>query len=148
MRKEVLTMARVDADQFVEKHARRLKGAMEDMRRGVERVTEAPTAKAARKVDKLKANWLKAVDEGKWARRLNSVSLDEWKSKMIEKGIPRVSAGIDAAADKVRAFAQELLPHIDAGKAAIEKMPDVTLEDNIQRMTAFIRHMAKFKRKG
>jgi len=26
-------------------------------------------------------------------------------------------------------------------------MPDTTLEDNIGRMTTFIRHMSKFKRK-
>jgi len=40
-------MAKVTPDEFVEKHARRLKGAVEDMRRGVEKVTSAPTAAAA-----------------------------------------------------------------------------------------------------
>ena len=141
-------MARVTPEEFQEKHARRLKGATEDIRRGVERVTEAPTLKAAAKKDKMKANLNAALDSGKWERGLKRVTLDEWKGKTIDKGIGRISAGIDAAAPKVVAFAQELLPHIDAQKQAIAKLPDVTLEDNINRMTSFIRGMAKFQRKG
>jgi len=139
-------MAKVTPEEFQEKHARRLKGATEDMRRGIERVTEAPTMKAAAKKEKMKANLLKALDDGKWERGLKRVTLEDWKDKMINKGIPHVAAGIDAAADKVRDFASELLPHIDAQKRKIEGMPDVTLEDNINRMTHFIRGMSQFKR--
>ena len=141
-------MAKVTPDEFVEKHARRLKGAVPDMQRGVERVTESPTAKAAKQVDKMRTNLLAALDSGKWARRLESVPLEEWKSKMVSKGIPRVAAGIDAAAPKVKAFAEQLLPHIDKVQADVKKMPDVTLEDSINRMVSFTRGMAKFQRKG
>ena len=141
-------MARVTPKEYQEKHARRLKAALTDMTAGVERVTEAPTAKAAKKVDKMRANLLHALDSGKWARRLNSVTLDEWKRKMIDVGVPRVSAGIDASADKVEAFAAELLPHVDKCVAEVKKMPDTTLDDNINRMVGFIRGMSKFERKG
>ncbi len=116
------------------------------MRLGVERVTISPTAEAAKKADKMRANILKSIDSGKWAAGLNRVSLDEWKTKMINKGIGRVAAGIDEAEGKVIAFAEKLLPHIEAGQTAINKLPDVTLEDSINRMTTFTRHMAKFKR--
>lgn len=139
-------MAKVTAAEFREKHARRLKGAVEDMRRGVENVTESPTAKAAKKVDKMRTNLLKSIDDGKWVKGLERVSLEEWKDKMINKGIGRVAAGIDAAAGKVEAFASELLPHIDKVKAEIQNLPDTTLEDNIQRMVTFTRGMAKFQR--
>lgn len=140
-------MAKLTAKEFQEKHARRLKAALPDMQRGVEGVTESPTAKAAQKADKMRANMLAAIDNGKWAAGLNRVSLDEWKTKMIEKGLNRVSSGIDGAAAKVEAFAGELLPYIDKAQASVKKMPDVTLEDNINRMTSFVRDMAKFKRK-
>jgi len=139
-------MAKVTPDEFVEKHARRLKGATEDIRRGVERVTESPTIKAAAKQEKMKMNLNAALDSGKWAAGLKRVSLEEWKGKMIDKGIGRIAAGIDAAAPKVRSFAAELLPHIDTLQGQIKTMPDVSLEDNINRMTTFIRGMAKFKR--
>jgi len=37
-----------------------------------------------------------------------------------------------------------LLPHIDSVRAGVEKMPDLTLEDSINRMSTFVRGMAKF----
>jgi len=140
-------MAKLTPAEFQEKHARRLKGAIDDMRRGIENVTVSPTSKAAMKADKMRANILSSIDSGKWANGLNRVTLDEWKTKMIEKGLNRVASGIDGAAAKTEAFAAEFLPHIDKGTEALKKMPDLTLEDSINRMTTFIRHMSKFKRK-
>lgn len=141
-------MARLTPAEFREKHARRLKGATEDMRLGVERVSESPTAKAAAKKDKMKARLMASLDSGKWERGLRRVSLEDWKSKMINKGIGRIAAGIDESAAKVEAFAAELLPFQDRLRDDIKKLPDVTLEDNINRMTSFVRGMAKFQRKG
>lgn len=141
-------MARLTAKQVTEKHARRLKGAVEDMRIGVDNVTVNPMTKAIAKIPKMRANLLKAIDDGKVERGMKRVSLDDWKGAMIDRGIPRVAAGVDAAAVKIEDFYGELLPHIDKAKASIERLPDVSLEDSINRMSTFIREMAKFKRKG
>lgn len=139
-------MARVTPDEFVEKHARRLKGAVEDMRRGIERVTESPTAKAAAKKDKMRSRINEALDNGKWERGLRAVSTEQWKTQMLEKGLPRVSGGIDAAAPKVRSFASELLPYIDGQVEKVKRMPDLTIEDSINRMTTFVRGMSQFRK--
>ena len=139
-------MAKLTSAEFQVKHATRLKAAVEDMRRGIDRVTESPTEKAASKQDKMLTNLTAAVSSGKWAAGLKRVSLDEWKRKARDVGVNRVAADIDAAKDKVVAFADALLPHIDRCKAAIATMPDVTLDDNINRMSTFIRKMAEFKR--
>lgn len=139
-------MAKLTATEFQEKHARRLKAAVEDVRKGIDRVTEAPTAKAAAKQDKMLANLTRAVTDGKWAAGLKRVSLEEWKRKARDIGVNRIAAGIDGAKEKVVAFAEELLPHIDRGQEKIKTMPDVTLDDNINRMTTFVRHMSSFKR--
>ena len=140
-------MARVTADEFVEKHARRLKGSIEDMRRGISKVSESPTDKAADKAEKMKMRLVAKIDDGTWASRLRSVSLEDWKSKMLNKGLPRVSGGIDAAHDKVKDFASQLLPAIDAAVSKVKSMPDLTLDDSINRMTSFTREMAKFRKK-
>jgi len=139
-------MATLTATEFQEKHARRLKGAVEDMRRGIDRVTESPTEKAAAKQDKMLSNLTAAVQSGKWAAGLKRVSLEDWKKKARDVGVNRVAAGIDAAKDKVTEFAAELLPYIDRQKSKLAAMPDITLDDNINRMTSFIRGMADFKR--
>ena len=139
-------MAKLNATEFQDKHARRLKAAVEDMRKGIDRVTESPTEKAANKQDKMLTNLTAAVQSGKWSAGLKRVSLEEWKRKARDIGVNRVAAGIDAAKEKVVAFAEELLPYIDHQKAQLASMPDVTLDDNINRMTTFIRGMANFRR--
>jgi len=139
-------MAKLTAAEFQEKHARRLKASVEDIRRGIDRVTESPTEKAVAKQEKMLSNLTRAVNDGKWAAGLKRVTLDEWKRKARDIGVNRIAAGIDGAADKVRDFAEVLLPHIDRGQQKIASMADTTLDDNINRMTSFIRHMAEFKR--
>jgi hypothetical protein len=137
-------MSKLTAKETQEKHARRLKGAIEDMRTGIEKVTSSPTAAAANKQDKMKAKIVAAIDSGKWANGLRSVSLEEWKEKITTKGLPRIATGIDGASGKVEKFYTQLLPHIDRVQADVKKMPDLTIEDSINRMSTFIRGMAKF----
>ena len=139
-------MAKLTAAEFQEKHARRLKAAVEDVRKGIDRVTESPTEKAAAKQDKMLTNLTASVNSGKWAAGLKRVSLEDWKRQTRDVGVNRIAAGIDAAKSKVIAFAEELLPHIDRGRDKIKAMPDVTLDDNINRMVAFTRHMSELKR--
>ena len=140
-------MAKLTAEEFQEKHARRLKASIPDIEKGIQRVTVSPTEKAAAKVEKMRVNILKSIDDGTWQRRLRAVTLDEWKQKAISKGVPHIAAGIDAAAEKVKDFASQLLPYIDKVKADVDKLPDLTLEDSINRMATFTRGMSKFKKK-
>ncbi len=137
-------MPRVNAQQFTEKHARRLKASIPDIQAGIERVTESPTAKAAKKSDKMLQGITRAVQSGKWSRNLNRVTLEEWKSNAVSKGIGRISAGIDAAQPKVQAFAEKLLPFEATLQAKVNAMPDLTIEDSISRATMWIREMSKF----
>jgi len=137
---------KLTATEFQEKHARRLKAAVEDVRKGIDRVTENPCEKAAAKQDKMLTNLTAAVSSGKWAAGLKRVSLENWKSKARDIGVNRIAAGIDGAKEKVVSFAEVLLPHIDRGQEKIKAMPDVTLDDSINKMTTFCRHMATMKR--
>ncbi len=139
-------MARLTPAEFQEKHARRLTASVEDIRRGIDRVTVNPCELAVLKKDKMLANLTAAVNDGRWEKGLKRVSLEDWKTKTRDVGVGRIAAGIQAASAKVIAFAEELLPHIDAGQAKLKTMPDITLEDNIARMSTFVRHMANMKR--
>ena len=136
-----------DAKKVAEKWGRRLKGAVEDIRTGVEAVSENPAEKAVAKKSKWIARMTSKEVQDKWEARLKSVTLEDWKKAMVEKGLGRISAGVDEAQGDFEEFMKELLPHIEAGQARIKGMPDVTLEDNIRRMETFIRHMATFRRK-
>lgn len=139
-------MSKLTPVEYQEKHARRLTGASEDVRKGIARVTINPCELAAAKQEKMLANLTESVRSGKWAAGLKRVSLEQWKKRTTDVGVGRIASGITAAKDKVIAFAEQLLPHIDAGQAKIKALPDITLEDNIARMDTFVRHMAGFKR--
>jgi len=139
-------MAKLTAEEAALKQASRLKASTEDIRRGIDRVTSAPTLKAVAKQDKMKQKLVASIDNGSWAKSLKSVSLEDWKTAAKEVGVNRIAAGIDAAQAKQVAFYGKLLPAVDAAKSKIAAMPDVTLDDSINRMTAYVREMSKFKK--
>jgi len=140
-------VAKLTPQQAQEKHARNLKASVPDITIGGDAVTEAPGKKAAAAQAKMKANLNAAIDDGTWAQRVSAVSLEEWKKQMKEKGIGRISAGIDGAADKTRDFFSQLFAYQDSIKPEIDRLPDLTLEDSINRMTTWVRKMAQFSKK-
>jgi hypothetical protein len=66
---------------------------------------------------------------------------------MTEVGVPRIPAGADANVGKVQDFASKLIPAVDSALAKVATIKPVTLEDSINRMTTFVREMAKFRYK-
>lgn len=123
--------------------AQRLAGSTERINRGVQAVTTAPGQAAARQ----KQVWAQnvAASQDKWAQRVASVSLPDWQQAMQTKGVQRVASGAQAAQPKMEAFMGQLLPHIQAGLGALP--PRGNLDQNIGRMTGWVRHMANFQRR-
>ncbi|GAJ21391.1 unnamed protein product, partial [marine sediment metagenome] len=99
-------MAKMTAIEFQEKHARRLSAAVDDVRKGIDKVTVNPCELAAAKQSKMLANLTSAVNDGRWAAGLRRVSLEDWKRKARDVGAGRIPAGITAAKAKVIAFAE------------------------------------------
>ena len=139
-------MVKLTPTEIADKWKRHSEGAVADYTKGVQGVTESPTDKAANKEAKMKANLIKSIDEGKWAKGLRAVSLEDWKRSAVEKGATNYGTGVRASEGKMADYMSEVLPHIESGQRAIKEMPDITLEDSVNRATAWIRHMAKFKR--
>ena len=139
-------MARFNAQEVAEKWSRRLTAATPDMQKGVAGTKINPATQAIAKKDKMRQNLLASIDSGKWERGLQGVTLASWQKAMIDKGIPRVAAGAVAAQPKMQAFMSELLPYQDNLINEVNNMPDLTLEDNIARMSAFVRGMSNFRK--
>jgi len=140
-------MAKVTAAEAEEKWSRNLKNSTPDIERGIDRVSEAPGEKAAKQAQLMKTNINKAIDSGRWARNVAAVSLDEWKTKIKEKGIPRIAAGVDAAKGKQVVMFEQLLRNVDEVQAIVARTPRGSLEDNISRMVTNAREMSKRKLK-
>jgi len=135
---------RVNADQFYQVWRDRLNNSVDRIRQGVERLTENPLEKAAANADAWIAGLQEAYTSGRWARNVASVTLDQWKQAMLQKGVPRIQQGTAAAEGIMKDFARQLINHLNTVLPEIERMPKVTLEDSINRVTTFIRRMAEF----
>lgn len=134
-------MAKLNATQYQEKWARRLKGASQDIKLGVERTTENPADKAILALDKMAAGFMEALNSGKIERGLRTVTLQSWKDSMLKKGLQNLAAGVDGAESKVKAKAAILLAAVDRVQASVEQMPSTTFEDRLNRMNAWARGM-------
>lgn len=139
-------MPKLTAAEAAQKHMRRLQGATEDIQRGIQGVTTAPGALAAKKQQKMIQRLTEKVNDGTWARNVAAVSLESWKSAALDKGVGRIASGIQAAQPKMEAFYSKLLPFQATIQSKINAMPDLTLEDNIARATTQIREMSKFRK--
>ena len=140
-------MARLTPEQAADKLIRRAQGAVTDYVAGVKAVVDAPTAQAARNLDKAQMNYTEAVQSGRMAKRLNAVSKEDWIKATSEKGQARYAPGLTASKDKVTGFFNEFLPYADRVSAEVAGMPDLTIEDSVARASHAIRRLHEFERR-
>jgi hypothetical protein len=108
---------------------------------GVSSVNTAPGSLAARQKGAYVSGVTSKADD--WARRVASVSLQEWQSAASGKGADRFAGGIAAGESKMAAFMADFLPKVQA--IASNLPPRGTLEQNIARMTQQVRETAKYR---
>ena len=133
-------MAGMTPDQIAAEWANGLASKTAKIQAGVQAVSVSPGAAAARQ----KTVWLQNLQASadKWAQRVSQLSTADWQTAMINKGIPRIATGAQAAQPKFAAFMTRLLPHIQSGRSALPARGN--LQTNIQRMVQFTNHMASF----
>src|SRR5213593_2833628 len=134
-------MARLNGQQFADKWARRLKGSTQDIRDGIARVTESPGVAAVRAQARMKQALNAAIDDGTWAAQTGAVSVEDWKQAATKKGVDRIAAGVDGSQAYMGQVGERLLAAVDASVQEANRTPRGSLEDNITRMTAFVRGM-------
>lgn len=101
---------------------------------GVERVQTAPGAAAARQQN-LYASQV-AANASKWARNVSRVSLGDWQSATVTKGIPRLATGAAQAESKMQSFMSSFLPTLAAAVGALPARG--TYEQNKARSNALM----------
>lgn len=135
-------MARVNAQQWLDKWGRRLSGASQDIQAGVQRVQTAPGQQAAASAQLMLQRLTESVQSGVWARQVGKVSLADWQASMINKAIPRIPQGVATAQKTKTANITALLSAVDNAAAAANALPKGGLEQSIARASAFMRSMS------
>ena len=137
----------VTPQQFADRWTQGLSQSGQRISDGIDNVTVAPSSQAIKAQAKMLANVTQAINSGKWAANLGKVSLQDWQTAMKTKGVPRIATGAQAANSKMAAFAAKLIPYQNTLQAKIKAMPNMTLQDNVARATAWINGMAQFQNK-
>lgn len=137
-------MAHGTAAEVAQKWSRNAQAGQQDYTAGVNRVTQSPTAAAAAAGATWQARVSSQAALQKFQRKLNAVSLDEWKTRTTSVGAQRFAQGVAASESKMQSAMTSLLPFIDNLKAQVKSMPNATLQDRIQRMNAWVMGMSQY----
>jgi hypothetical protein len=139
--------ARKSAQQVAQTWSQRLQASTQQIQNGVNAVTTSPTQLAAANEAGYLQGVQQAVANGKWRTKLQAVSLSDWKSSMINKGIPHISTGATQAQGKVQTVMGQLLPFIyDTRDAINASNPRGNLQQNMARMNAFVQAMSMYNK--
>jgi hypothetical protein len=142
-----LDMPKITADEFARVWSEQLKAASSRIVERAEKVTEAPGKKAAAAKDVWVAKMTDPGTADRWARRVASVSLEEWKAAMRELVPSRLPTGVEKATPKMVEFGSKLLPYQDANIGKVHSIKKITKEDARRRMNMWFDIMSAFKYK-
>lgn len=113
--------------------------------RGVENVSSAPNAAAARALPRWIASVTSKDTQDRFVSRNNAVSLESWKSSTVQFGVPNLSRGAQKGQPKYAAFAGKFYPFLNGVLSKVSAMPNVTLQDRIQRAVTLMQENSNFK---
>ena len=110
--------------------------AQQAMTDGVNAVQTAPGQAAAAQVNL----WLQRIQASanKWAANVSAVSLQDWKTAMINLGIPRAQQGAVAKQSKYTTFITEYMSFLSSQVPSIKAMPKGSIGASIARSSAMI----------
>lgn len=133
-------------EEVADKWAQNLSNAQASMTAGVNRVSVAPGVAAAAQKQKFVAKMQDPATFDKWERGVRSVSLGAWQASMTSLGIQRAAQGAQQKKPKFVTAMASLLPFVDNLKNTVRSMPSTTIADREQRMLAWSRGMAQYRK--
>src|SRR6266566_1269071 len=133
---------RVTPQQATAKWLTGLSGANDRMKQGALNLQTSPGQLAAAAADK----WLARVTAAKpkFVANSQAVTLAQWQAAYINTGLPRVTQGAQDKQAKYTNAMGRFFNYMNKGLQTIEKMPNNTIEDAVQRAGAMIRWNAKY----
>ena len=131
-----------DPSTVTQRWVQNLGGATAKYTEGIQGVSVAPGAAAARQANV----WLQntQASQAKYARNVAAVPLSAWQDAAINKGAGRLASGATTAAPKMQAFLTKFLPAVESARSSLP--PRGTDEQNKTRLVAFLDKMHQFQK--
>lgn len=122
------------AEQVWEKYNRNMKAAGPSIKAGIESSNKSQTGNAIKAKQKMIDNHQAAIARGDWEKGLKEAGDETWKRNTINLGIPKIAAGIDANAEKIKRKMAQVVDVGQAAHAATKEMPNNNIEDAIGKV--------------
>ena len=132
----------LDPTSATTKWQQRMQAAAQQITEGVNAVTTSPGVLAAAQANVWITKLQASVD--KWKRNVGALTLQEWQTAMINRGIPNIATGVQAKSGNYQAFATKFYPYLQTGVNHVKTMPKGTLADGIARATYMITYNNKY----
>lgn len=133
--------------QSADAWASNMQASSTKIKNGIAAVQESPTAKAAAAAGKYLSRVQDAVSSGKFAQKLNAVTLEQWKAAATAK-VDRIGSGAAAAKPKMLKHLTNFLPFVANVRQQVKSMPSTTPGERIARMVQNATLLSQYKSPG
>jgi benzoyl-CoA reductase/2-hydroxyglutaryl-CoA dehydratase subunit BcrC/BadD/HgdB len=140
-----------DVNVVKKKLESRVSVAGSDYESGMKNPSQDPIDAVLQKLDKLYRGLQEAIASGAIEAGLKKAKAEGKWQEAIDKAVRRwLDARTEMAEEYAKAYEQILKPALETVTKEIEKMPDITLEQRIQKAVKFMQRMSEEirKRKG
>jgi hypothetical protein len=140
-----------DVNVVKKKLESRVSVAGSDYESGMKNPSQDPIDAVLAKLDKLYRGLQEAIASGAIEAGLKKAKAEGKWQEAIDKAVRRwLDARTEMAEEYAKAYEQILKPALETVTKEIEKMPDITLEQRIQKAVKFMQRMSEEirKRKG
>jgi benzoyl-CoA reductase/2-hydroxyglutaryl-CoA dehydratase subunit BcrC/BadD/HgdB len=140
-----------DVNVVKKKLESRVSVAGSDYEAGMKNPSQDPIDAVLQKLDKLYRGLQEAIASGAIEAGLKKAKAEGKWQEAIDKAVRRwLDARTEMAEEYAKAYEQILKPALETVTKEIEKMPDITLEQRIQKAVKFMQRMSEEirKRKG
>jgi len=119
----------MSAQEIFEQYKTRMGQSRERILKGIKNPKRSPTQAAIDNKDKMRANWQKAMDAGRWEKGLQESGDERWRNNFEKVGVDKITTGIEANKTKILAAFEKVDAAGKAVREAVKGMPNNNIED-------------------
>jgi t-SNARE complex subunit (syntaxin) len=108
--------------------------AGEDIKAGVQNTDKDQAASAIAAQELMRQRLIEALDRGDWVKGLQEAGHEKWARNMVDKGIGKITTGIDANKTEIIAKFEKVDQVGKEVRSATKNMPKGSIDDSLGRV--------------
>lgn len=124
----------LNGQEIFDKYSRNMGNAAQDIQKGVETTSKSQSENAIAAKDKMLQNFNAAMAENKYEKGLRKSGDEKWRRNLIQKGIPKIGAGIQANKSEIIEVFTKVAAVGEEVKNQVAQMPKNSMADSLARV--------------